>query len=110
MKKIKFVFGIHNHQPIGNFDFVFEDAYQKSYLPFLQILEKHPKIRISLHFTGILLDWLEAHHPELLNLVKKLRDNNQLELMSGGYYEPIISVIMVSRMRKSSLAKYGSTA
>ncbi|MCB9058808.1 MAG: DUF1926 domain-containing protein [Calditrichae bacterium] len=93
MAKVKFVFGIHNHQPIGNFDFVFEDAYQKSYLPFLKILEKHPKIRISIHFTGILLDWLEIHHPELLQLVKKLRDNNQLEIMSGGYYEPIISVI-----------------
>lgn len=93
MEKIKFIFGIHNHQPIGNFDFVFEDAYQKSYLPFLQILEKHPKIRISLHFTGILLDWLEQHHPELLSLVKKLRKNGQLELMSGGYYEPILTVI-----------------
>jgi len=93
MKKIKFVFGIHNHQPIGNFDFVFEEAYQKSYLPFLQILEKHPKIRISLHFTGILLDWLEENRPELLTLVNKLRNNGQLEIMSGAYYEPIISVI-----------------
>ena len=93
MGKIKFIFGIHNHQPIGNFDFVFEDAYQKSYLPFLKILEKHPKIRISLHFTGILLDWLEQHHPELLALVRKLRENRQLELMSGGYYEPILTVI-----------------
>ena len=93
MGKIKFIFGIHNHQPIGNFDFVFEDAYQKSYLPFLKILEKHPKIRISLHFTGILLDWLEQHHPELLALVRKLRENGQLELMSGGYYEPILTVI-----------------
>jgi len=93
MGKIKFIFGIHNHQPIGNFDFVFEEAYQKSYLPFLQILEKHPKIRISLHFTGILLDWLEQHHPELLELVRKLRNNGQLEMMSGGYYEPILTVI-----------------
>ncbi len=93
MKKVKFVFGIHNHQPVGNFDFVFEDAYQKSYLPFLQILERHPKIRIALHFTGILLDWLEAHHPELLDLVKKMTARGQLEMMSGAYYEPIISVI-----------------
>lgn len=93
MNKIKFVFGIHNHQPIGNFDFVFEDAYQKSYLPFLQILQKHPKIRISIHFSGILLDWLEENRPELLSLIKKLRDNGQLEIMSGAYYEPIISVI-----------------
>jgi 4-alpha-glucanotransferase len=93
MKKIKFVLGIHNHQPIGNFDFVFEDAYQKSYLPFLQVLERHPKIRISIHFTGILLDWLEENHPELIALVNKLKDNGQLEIMSGAYYEPIISVI-----------------
>lgn len=93
MKKVKFVLGIHNHQPIGNFDFVFEDAYQKSYLPFLKVLEKHPKIRISIHFTGILLDWLEVNHPELIELVNKLCKNNQLEIMSGGYYEPIISVI-----------------
>ncbi len=93
MKKIKFAFGIHNHQPIGNFDFVFEEAYQKSYLPFLQVLEKHPSIKISIHFTGILIDWLEQHHPELLKLVQKLVARGQLEVMSGAYYEPIISVI-----------------
>lgn len=93
MNKVKFVLGIHNHQPIGNFDFVFEEAYQKSYLPFLEILKKHPKIRISLHYTGILLDWLEAKHPELLTLIREMTANGQLEIMSGGYYEPIISVI-----------------
>ena len=93
MNKVKFVFGIHNHQPVGNFDFVFEDAYQKAYRPFLEILERHPKIRISLHFTGILLDWLERHHPELLTLVRKMTERGQLEMMSGAYYEPILAVI-----------------
>ena len=92
-KKIKFVFGIHNHQPIGNFDFVFEDAYQRSYSPFIEVLEKHPKIRIAIHFTGILLDWIEDNHPELIEKIKKMTQNGQLELMSGAYYEPIISVI-----------------
>lgn len=95
MKKVKFVFGIHNHQPVGNFDFVFEEAYQKSYLPFLQILQRHPKIRIAIHFTGILLDWLEKHHPELLTMVKEMTARGQLEVMSGAYYEPILSVIPV---------------
>jgi len=93
MKKIKFVLGIHNHQPIGNFDFVFEEAYQKSYRPFLEILERHPGIRISIHFTGILLDWLEQNHPDLLHKVRTLVGRGQLEVMSGGYYEPILSVI-----------------
>jgi len=93
MNKIKFVFGIHNHQPIGNFDFVFEDAYKKSYLPFLEVLHRHPKIRIAIHFTGILIDWLEINHPELLDMVKEMVSNGQLEVMSGAFYEPILSVI-----------------
>lgn len=29
------VFGIHCHQPIGNFDYVFEEAYEKAYRPFI---------------------------------------------------------------------------
>ncbi len=33
---------LHCHQPVGNFDGVFEEAYNKSYLPFVQALEKHP--------------------------------------------------------------------
>ncbi len=93
MNKIKFVFGIHNHQPIGNFEFVFEDAYQKAYLPFLEVLEKHPKIRIALHFTGILLDWIAEHHPELIDKIKMMTERGQLEMMTGAYYEPIITVI-----------------
>ena len=93
MSKVYFAFGIHNHQPVGNFDFVFEDAFNKSYLPFLQMLKKHPKIRIALHFTGILLDWIRDHHPELIDMVKKLVLRNQIEMMTGGYYEPILSII-----------------
>lgn len=93
MGKIKFAFGIHNHQPIGNFDFVFEEAYQKSYRPFLEVLQRHPGVRISIHFTGILLDWLEVHHPDLLAMVEAMVASGQLEVMSGAYYEPILSVI-----------------
>ena len=32
---------LHNHQPIGNFDGVFEQAYQDSYLPFLDVFESY---------------------------------------------------------------------
>jgi hypothetical protein len=39
---------IHSHQPVGNFDHVIEEAYQKSYLPFLKVLSRHSHIRLSL--------------------------------------------------------------
>lgn len=93
MKKINIAFGIHNHQPVGNFDFVFEHAYEKSYLPFLELLEKHPHIRLAQHYTGILFDWIKNHKPEFIPRLKKLVDSGQIEMMTGGFYEPILSVI-----------------
>ncbi len=93
MKKINFAFGIHCHQPVGNFDFVFDDAFHKSYLPFLDIVEKYPDFRINVHYTGILLDWIRKHYPEHIRQLKRMVEAGQVEMMSGGFYEPILSVI-----------------
>jgi len=90
MKKIKFAIGIHNHQPVGNFEFVFEDVYRKAYLPFLDILERHPKIKIALHYTGVLFEWLLNYDRRFGPRLKKLVTSGQVEMMSGGYYEPIL--------------------
>src|SRR5436189_226731 len=59
MDKVHFLFGVHNHQPIGNFEFVFEKAYQQAYLPFLDAMERHPRLHWNLHDPGILWDRLE---------------------------------------------------
>ena len=93
MKKINFAFGIHNHQPVGNFDHVFESAYQHAYLPFFDVFEQHPKIKMALHFTGILLEWILNHHPDFIPRVRKLVKSGQLEMMTGGFYEPIMMTI-----------------
>lgn len=93
MKKVYLAFGIHNHQPVGNFDFVFEDAYNKAYLPFLELLERHPKIRMAQHYTGILFHWIKQHKPEFLPKLKKIVQTGQIEMMTGGFYEPIMGVI-----------------
>lgn len=93
MKKINLAIGIHNHQPVGNFDFVFEEAYQKSYLPFLSVLEKFPEIKLAQHYTGILLQWIKENHPEFLPRLRKLADSGQIEMMTGGFYEPILAAI-----------------
>jgi alpha-amylase len=93
MKTVQFIFGIHNHQPVGNFDFVFEEAYQRSYLPFLEVAENHPEIALSLHYSGCLLEWLEDHHPEFIDRVARLVRRGNIELLSAGFYEPILAVI-----------------
>jgi alpha-amylase/alpha-mannosidase (GH57 family) len=91
MKKIKFAFGIHCHQPVGNFDFVFEEAYHNAYQPFLNIMERYPDFKINIHYTGILLEWIQLHFPEHIDQLGKMVSRGQAEIMGGGFYEPILS-------------------
>jgi alpha-amylase/alpha-mannosidase (GH57 family) len=93
MGKFKLAFGIHNHQPVGNFDSVFQQAHKDSYAPFLQLLEKYPQIKISLHQSGILWFWQQKNQPDYFDLVRKMIDRGQIELLSGGFYEPILTAI-----------------
>ncbi|MEE9613383.1 MAG: alpha-amylase/4-alpha-glucanotransferase domain-containing protein [Thermodesulfobacteriota bacterium] len=88
-----FIFCIHNHQPVGNFPHVLDDAYGRAYLPFLEELSKHPAIKISLHTSGFLLDWFADEHPEYIEMLGAMVDRGQVEIMGGGYYEPILSII-----------------
>ena len=108
MSKVSFALIIHSHQPVGNFDHVIEEASQKSYAPFVRSLLLHPKIRLSLHFSGILLEWLERRHPGYFEQLQKLSDRGQVEFVGGGYYEPILPAIpyadKIAQLRK--LADY----
>jgi len=93
LNKIALALVVHSHQPVGNFDHVFEEAYQKAYSPFVQTLLRHPRIRMGLHFSGCLLEWIEKRHPEFFGEVKELAVRGQAELMGGGFYEPVLSAI-----------------
>lgn len=93
MKKINFIIGIHNHQPVGNFDFIFDEAYRKAYKPFLDLLARYPSIRVSMHFTGILLDWIDRTYPEFITRLRAMVESGQVEVIGGGFFEPILAVI-----------------
>lgn len=96
MRSINLIFGIHNHKPIGCSDSEFEDTYQKAYKPFLSMLHEYPEIPVTLHYSGIILEWLEKNHPEYFVLLREMLKNKQLELIGGGYFDPILSMIPAS--------------
>jgi len=84
---------LHNHQPVGNFDHVFENAYTYCYRAFLDVLEDYPDLRISLHYSGPLLDWLDENHPEFIERLQALVASGRVEIMGGAYYEPILPLL-----------------
>ncbi|MCS7238314.1 MAG: DUF1926 domain-containing protein [Thermoguttaceae bacterium] len=92
-RPVRLVLLIHNHQPVGNFDHVFEDAYQRSYLPFLEVFERFPPLRISLHISGPLFEWLEQHHPDYIDRLAALVRAGRIEIIGGAFYEPILAMI-----------------
>ena len=51
-RRISLALAIHNHQPVGNFGWVFAETYDQAYLPMLEALERHPGVHLSLHYTG----------------------------------------------------------
>src|SRR5258708_32324934 len=65
-KRLHFGWALHNHQPVGNFPAVFEDIYVRAYEPLVAALERHPTIRLTLHYTGPVLEWLDAQQPTFL--------------------------------------------
>jgi len=93
MHRVSLSLVIHNHQPVGNFDEVFAKATDAAYEPMIAALERHPKVRLALHYTGPLLDWLRAHRRELLRRVRSLVGRGQVEMLTGGYYEPVLAII-----------------
>jgi 4-alpha-glucanotransferase len=90
---INLILGIHNHQPLGNFQSIMESAYDHAYKPFLDVLDEFPKIKMSIHNTGILYDWFEKHRPEYIEKLEKMVSRRQVEILTGGYFEPILPVI-----------------
>jgi len=89
---------------VGNFDHVIEEAYHKSYEPFLEVLSEHPQVRVSLHYSGHLLEWIEARHPEFVSKLCRMVERGQVEMVGGGYYEPILPSIP-DRDKLAQLAK-----
>ncbi len=90
---VRLVLTLHNHQPVGNFDGVFEAAYQDSYQPFLDVLEDYPHLKLVLHNSGSLLEWLEVVHPEYIDRLREFVARGQMEILGGPYYEPILAAI-----------------
>ncbi len=115
MNPVSLALILHAHQPAGNFDHVMEQSYRQSYLPFVECLERHPAIAVNLHYSGSLLEWIEQHHPEYITRLRKLCEAGRVEVLGGGFFEPILISIpepdrqaQLSRLRDYVKSRFGA--
>ena len=60
----------HFHQPLDNSPWVLENAYKKSYDPLIDNIFKFPDVKITLHFSGYLLEWFLDNKPKFIEKLK----------------------------------------
>ncbi|HUF75804.1 MAG TPA: alpha-amylase/4-alpha-glucanotransferase domain-containing protein [Longimicrobiales bacterium] len=90
---VRFVFGIHLHQPVGNFDEVFQSHVDDVYLPFLERSAARGFLPMALHVSGPLLEWLDAAGHRFLDVAGELVERGALELLLSGFYEPVLPAL-----------------
>jgi alpha-amylase len=90
---IRFIFGVHLHQPVGNFDSVFEQHLAEVYRPFLEKVDERGFLPVVLHLSGPLLEWLEGHDHRYLDLLGRLAADGKVELLCAGMYEPVLAAL-----------------
>ncbi|MBX3639079.1 MAG: DUF1926 domain-containing protein [Nitrosomonas sp.] len=92
-RPVSLLFGVHAHQPIGNFPEVLADAHQRCYKPFLEVLFRYPDFHFAVHFSGWLLDYLCAHFPQDMAMLTEMVRRGQVELFGAGETEPVLAAI-----------------
>ncbi|PYP73488.1 MAG: hypothetical protein DMD41_05605 [Gemmatimonadetes bacterium] len=117
MNPLGFVFGVHLHQPVGNFDHVFEEHLRDVYRPLVERLVERRFLPFTLHLSGPLLEWLEAHDTAYLDLIGRLAAEGHIELLLAGFYEPVLAslppadrVEQVGWLREAIRRRFGVAA
>ena len=90
---ISLLFGVHAHQPVGNFPAVIDDAHVRSYGMFLRVMERYPEFRFSVHFSGWLLDVLFERFPDDMARLAAMTHRGQVEWFGSGDCEPVLAAI-----------------
>jgi hypothetical protein len=95
-QNIKVILISHHHISYGSCDNDFANAYEMKLKPFITALYKFPQIPVVLHYSGVLLYWIERHHPEFFMILEDMISRKQIEFLGGGFYEPLMPLIPLS--------------
>lgn len=70
-----------------------ETEYQTNIKPILTYLYANPSFALSISMSGIMLEWFEKEHPEFKSVVDELISRKQIEMIGGGYYNPLFPLL-----------------
>lgn len=84
-----------NYRGEGNLnnEWVLKKVAGKCYRPagelFLELLGKHPELKLSFSFSGVALEQMEAWAPDVLEIYKKMIKTKRVEIVGETYYHSL---------------------
>ena len=63
------------------------------YKPLARFLYSHPSFKFSFSFTGPQLVYYKKKRNEFLTILKELVERDQVEILGGGYYAPVLPLL-----------------
>ena len=71
----------------------FEKDYQTVYKTIAQILFSRPQMPFTFSFLGNQFLYIKKRHPEFFVLLKEMIDRKQVEILGGGFYNPVMPLL-----------------
>jgi predicted glycosyl hydrolase (DUF1957 family) len=104
---------LHIYQPPTQTKHVIDKVVDESYIFILSMLNKHPRMKLTMNITGSLLELLEEYgHSKIIDSFKKYWEEGRIELTGSAMYHgflpllPESEVIRQIELNKSALKKY----
>ena len=91
--QLRLVLALHNHQPVGNFDGVFEAAFDDSYAPFLEDTRRLSRSADFAAYLGQPVGMAGRCSSRNISTRADARRAGQVEILGGPFYEPILACI-----------------
>ena len=94
MGQLTLLLAIHNHQPDGNFGARLRAGLRRLLSAAGRRASPSSRtVKVALHHTGPLLEWIERERPDYFDKLRALVGRGQVELLGGGFYEPMLAVL-----------------
>ncbi len=104
MTKITWINFLHFYQPATADNETIIEATEKSYNRIIGALKRNPKIKFTFNITACLLDrWLALGYGQLIEEVKELINNGQIELTGSAAFHPILPLLPAAEIKRNIL-------
>ncbi len=92
---------LHFYQPPTQVPSMLKKICDESYRPLLQVFEEYPNACVTINFNGVLTDMLiDCGHKDIIEGLRGLAENGQLEFTGTGKYHPILPLIPSQEVKR----------